>query len=246
MNRIWTVYMHIFPNGKKYIGITKLPPEKRWLNGKGYTKCGKRNSPMANAISKYGWENVEHSILFENLSFKEANEKEKELIAEYKTNSCKYGNQYGYNATDGGDGQHGHVMSPEAREKLSQNHKGLLAGEKHPASKAVACDGKEYVSVKEFAIFAGLKRETVKQWLNGKTNMPVYWYEKGLRYRDIKIPIKPQKRPHRKQVICDGVVFNSLTEASKYLQMDFRVVSSWLLGKIKIPQEYVDRGLSYV
>ena len=201
---------------------------------------------MANAIIKYGWENVEHLILFENLNHKEANEKEKELIAKHKTNSCRYGNKYGYNATDGGDGQHGHVMSSEAREKLSQNHKGLMTGENHPASKAVVCDGKEYVSVKEFATFAGLKREAVKQWLNGKNNMPVYWYEKGLRYRDITTPIKPQKRPHRKQVTCDGMIFNSLSEVSKYLQVDFRVVSPWLLGKIKMPQQYVDRGLNYV
>ena len=42
--------MHIFPNNKKYIGITKQTPEKRWENGKGY----KHNNYIQNAINKYG------------------------------------------------------------------------------------------------------------------------------------------------------------------------------------------------
>lgn len=238
--------MHIFPNKKKYIGITKQTPENRWLNGKGYTKCGKRNSPMANAIIKYGWENVEHKILCENLSFEEANAKEKELITKYKTNVCRYGSAYGYNATDGGDGNHGHVMSKEARAKLSENHKGLMTGENHPGSKAVVCDDKKYPSVKDFAQCVGLKRETVNHWLNGKTNMPIYWYNKGLKYRDIETNTKPQVKPHKKQVFCDGMIFNSLTDASKYLQEDFRRVSAWLLGINKMPKSYVARGLQYL
>ena len=30
--------MHIFPNGKRYIGITSRKPTERWHNGKGYKK----------------------------------------------------------------------------------------------------------------------------------------------------------------------------------------------------------------
>lgn len=29
----YKVYMHTLPNGKRYVGITKQEPEKRWLNG---------------------------------------------------------------------------------------------------------------------------------------------------------------------------------------------------------------------
>jgi hypothetical protein len=201
---------------------------------------------MANAIMKYGWQNIEHKILYKNLSFEEANAKEIELIAKYKTNSCRYGTIYGYNATDGGDGNHGHIMSKAAREKLSKNHTGLMVGEKHPLSKAVVCDNKEYPSIKEFAKCVGLKRETANHWLNGKTNMPIYWYNKGLKYRDIKTDIKPQVRPHKKQVFCDGKIFDSLTDASKYLQEDFRMVSIWLLDANKMPKHYIARGLRYL
>ena len=37
----YTVYCHIFPNGKRYVGITKQKPEYRWDNGNGYRNCTK-------------------------------------------------------------------------------------------------------------------------------------------------------------------------------------------------------------
>ena len=109
------VYVHIFPNGKKYIGITCKRPNDRWESGNGY----KEGSPMRNAINKYGWDNIEHVILFEGLTQEEACNKEIELIAEYKTNIHKYGNKYGYNMTDGGEGTFGHKVSEENKEKKS-------------------------------------------------------------------------------------------------------------------------------
>lgn len=32
-NKKYIVYMHIFPNGKKYIGMTGKKPSYRWENG---------------------------------------------------------------------------------------------------------------------------------------------------------------------------------------------------------------------
>ena len=67
------VYAHIFPNGKRYIGITSKHPNARWESGNGY----RDGSPIRNAINKYGWENFEHIILEENIdnSFKLSKEK---------------------------------------------------------------------------------------------------------------------------------------------------------------------------
>ena len=49
------VYIYTFPNGKKYIGQTAQPLEKRAKKGEGY-----KNSPAVyNAIKKYGWENID-------------------------------------------------------------------------------------------------------------------------------------------------------------------------------------------
>lgn len=38
MKNNYTVYMHIFPNNKVYIGITSRNPKYRWNNGKNYKK----------------------------------------------------------------------------------------------------------------------------------------------------------------------------------------------------------------
>ena len=32
----YSVYVHTFPNGKKYVGVTCLPVNARWSNGRGY------------------------------------------------------------------------------------------------------------------------------------------------------------------------------------------------------------------
>lgn len=91
------VYCHTNKiNGKRYIGITQNKPNRRWQNGYGYKD---RNSHFYNAIKKYGWENFEHIILEENLTRKEASEKEKYYIRLYNTNN----ENYGYNITSGGD-----------------------------------------------------------------------------------------------------------------------------------------------
>lgn len=51
INDNYTVYRHISPSGKVYIGITSMEPEKRWgKNGYGY----RRQKYFNNAIRKYG------------------------------------------------------------------------------------------------------------------------------------------------------------------------------------------------
>ena len=54
---------------KYYIGIScKKNLIERWgRNGEGY-----KVQPFYNAIQKYGWDNIEHKILFENLTVEEA------------------------------------------------------------------------------------------------------------------------------------------------------------------------------
>ena len=63
MEREYSVYCHTFPNGKRYIGISS-DCEKRWRNGKGYETQPK----MDRAIKKYGWDNFQHIIVYENLT----------------------------------------------------------------------------------------------------------------------------------------------------------------------------------
>lgn len=91
------VYMHINKiNGKRYIGITKNKPEKRWQNGYGY-----KRQIFYNAIKKYGWNNFEHIVLFEKISKDEACKKEIELISKYNSNDKRYGYNISYGGEDG-------------------------------------------------------------------------------------------------------------------------------------------------
>jgi len=91
----YKVYKHIFPNNKIYIGVTSLLKERRWQLGKGY----KRQIFLYNAIQKYGWENIKHEVIFENLTKEEAEQKEIELIKQYKSNQ----REFGYNIESGGN-----------------------------------------------------------------------------------------------------------------------------------------------
>jgi group I intron endonuclease len=115
--------MHISPSGKKYVGITsQKPPYKRWgRDGRGY-----KGQAFYNAIKKYGWDNIHHLILYENLTEKEAYKIEIGLINIYNTRNSKHG----YNVTIGGQGSNGHVMSEEGKERLRQLYTGRKLTEK--------------------------------------------------------------------------------------------------------------------
>lgn len=114
---MWKVYMHITPNGKKYIGITGRDTETRWKNGNGYYN----HKYFFNAIKKYGWKNIEHTVIFKNLTEEEAKEKEIQLIEKYQTTNRKYG----YNLTNGGSGRNGiGLVSEKQKEKQRINSRG--------------------------------------------------------------------------------------------------------------------------
>lgn len=135
-NNKYCVYIHICKiSNKSYIGITNQSPEKRWgKNGRRYLEKysnGEYVQPIfARALKKYpDWDNDwDHVIFMDNLSEEDAKQIEVILIALFKTNVCRYGSDYGYNCTDGGEGCSGRKASEETRKKLSESHK----GEKNP------------------------------------------------------------------------------------------------------------------
>lgn len=93
MTKSWCVYEHVFPNGKKYIGITSMLPEKRWNKGWGYCMQQK----IYRAVKKYGWENISHNVIVEGLSKEQADVIEQYLIKSQDTI------KNGYNITIGGE-----------------------------------------------------------------------------------------------------------------------------------------------
>lgn len=97
----YSVYEHIFPNGKRYIGISKQA-EKRWRNGDGYHAQTK----VHKAIQHYGWDNVKHNIIVDGVTKEQAETLEKYLIAALDTI------RNGYNITTGGEGINKGYLSP--------------------------------------------------------------------------------------------------------------------------------------
>lgn len=93
--RFYLIYKHTnLINNKVYIGQTCQKTRQRWNYGGGY----RHNAHFYAAIKKYGWNNFKHEILFTNLTKQQADELERQLIAEY--NACD--SQYGYNVARGG------------------------------------------------------------------------------------------------------------------------------------------------
>lgn len=135
MNRQYCVYKHTCPNGKVYIGITKQGAKRRWGNGHNYA----RQKLFYSAIKKYGWENIKHEILYNNINEKQAKEIEKKLIKEYKS----FDSEYGYNLSLGGEGTSGYKASIETRKKLSLAHKGQT-----PYNKGVPMSEEQKMKIK--------------------------------------------------------------------------------------------------
>lgn len=169
----YCVYKHTTPNGKAYIGITSINPLRRWKNGQGYN----RQERFFRAIIKYGWENIKHEILFAGLSKEEAEAKEIELIALYKTNKP----DYGYNIANGGHcvGQH----AEETLKKISEANKGVKNPNygKHPTEETrkkigeaqkiiVVCleTGQNFNSIREVEKLLGICHSTISACCKGK------------------------------------------------------------------------------
>lgn len=112
----YCVYMHTAPNGKRYIGITSKPPQKRWRNGTAYSS----NPHFCNAIQKYGWENFSHEVIFDRLTEEAAKRLEQILILTFRSSE----NKYGYNRSLGGESACGLRHSESTKKKMSESHKG--------------------------------------------------------------------------------------------------------------------------
>lgn len=124
----YTVYYHRNKiNNKIYVGITNQNVASRWKNGEGY----RRSPKFYSAIQKYGWDNFEHNILFENISCEDACYIEQLLISEYNLQD----NNYGYNIADGGqiNPMLNNHHSEESRMKMSKSQKNRFSNpENHP------------------------------------------------------------------------------------------------------------------
>lgn len=120
----WSVYEHISPSGKIYVGITSKKCSSRWGNsGKRYltrqSNGDYSHRYFAPAILKYGWDNFQHIIIATSLKEEEAKALEIKLITKYKNQKISY------NITDGGDGRLGTTFThkEESKKAISLHHR---------------------------------------------------------------------------------------------------------------------------
>ena len=222
----YKVYVHIFPNNKRYVGITRQDPQRRWQNGKGY-----KGQVVYEAIQKYKWHNIEHRILYDNLSKIDAEKYEIELIKEWKTTD----RNYGYNVENGGNINK--EISAETRQKLSEANKGQIP----------------WIKGKHHTEEAKLK--------NRNKHLGNTAWNKGIKFSDESRNkmSKAKKELYKsgwlpsncKKVVCKqtGQVFNSAREAARILGLNSGHVSSCCTGNRKSTGgynfEYLKGGGSY-
>lgn len=246
----YTVYMHITPSGKRYIGITQQEPKKRWRQGKGY----KENQPFSKAIKKYGWENIQHEIVAENLSKEEAGQMEKDLIQQYNTTNKNYGYNVCLGGEDGWVGVHhteeakkkmseakkgktyrkGYHLSEETKRKLSESHKGKYRGipvepkeikpyiRKRNGVKKVSTPRQYDENGK--IIFSEEHRKNMSKAMKGK------FRSEQVRENMSKAQVKT-KKPVR--CIDTGEVFESETAAMKHFNINKTLIGRTCKGKNK-------------
>jgi hypothetical protein len=114
------VYRHIRldKNEPFYVGIGKHEQDGEYPRAYNLVKeglLGYRSEMWKNIVVKT---EVRVDILFENMTWEEAKEKEKEFIALYGRKDSNTGTLV--NQTDGGDGWRGHGMKEETKEKIRQ------------------------------------------------------------------------------------------------------------------------------
>lgn len=173
-------------NNKKYIGITRRTLEERaGSNGCHYKGC----TAFYRAIQKYGFDSFERVLLFDELTEKDAKEKEIEMIIKYKTRNA----EFGYNISKGGDMpkdmdkennpfygkhhsekvkqmirylNHNRVWTEEQRNHMRE----IKSGDKSPAAKKVVRieDGKVYSCIKYAAQDVNVTQSKITDVLKGR------------------------------------------------------------------------------
>ncbi len=121
-------YVYIIQNNinlKVYVGKTN-DPKVRFLDHKktaerGFTKGRKTFSVIHKAIRKYGIGSFSFQLLEEFDNERDCLDAEKFWIELLRTNVNKFGNEYGYNLTDGGDGISGWHHTSEAKIKIGKS-----------------------------------------------------------------------------------------------------------------------------
>lgn len=206
------VYMHRLKlDGRVYIGQTCMSLKQRsGSNGCRYKNCTK----FYNAIQKYGWNNFEHIVLYQNLTLDEANRKEKELIEKY--NSINNG----FNLVAGG---RNHTWSEEDKKKMRQRN----LGNKNPNwGKPRSEETKRKIGqANRISQLGKFHTEETKQKMSqsNKKYQPIICVETGKKYDymiDAALDVSNKKQSGHIKEVCEGKRKTAFGYHWKYFEKD--------------------------
>lgn len=216
---MYSIYKHTSPSRKCYIGMTCQKPERRWRNGEGYREC----RAFYNAIKKYGWDNIKHEILEENLSFEDACKMEKHYISEY--DSLVNGN--GYNLETGGYANHS--VSDETRAKIST----AISRRKR---KPLTFEQKKRISDSRKGKKMPPKSAETRKKLSEANKGRVFSEEHCRHLSESKKGMYVgENNPRARKVVCveNNMVFNTINDAGIFINRSPKNIISCCRGRLK-------------
>ena len=230
----WIIYMYTFPSGKRYIGKTKRTlSERQGCNFNGYDSC----TVLWKAIQKYGVENIQQEILFENnMTDEYASRLEQICILLFKTNCNKFSTpKFGYNLTDGGEGLTGwhpdeerlEVLRTQMRE-FAEKRKGMHPTGETRRKQSEAKKGKPGHPMPEH-LRKKLSLANNKETMSEETRI-----RRAKVYEERKKPVVAIQRDTKEKI-----VFNSVEETSNFFNVSISTVTRWC-RKIRNPSVNYD------
>lgn len=206
-------------NGKVYIGQS-IDVYDRWYQHKYEAHRDRYNTLLYKAMRKYGIEKFEFEVIEE--CFPDKLSDLEQYYINYYHAYIGFENSNGYNMTIGGEGISGYTQTDEHIEKRVKQIRGKSSWNK----------GKHYhTGVHNYGednpFYGCHHTEKTKQNLSkqhlGKVTASLC-----------------------KQVICDNVVYQSISECARYYNVSISTMNDWLRGNRGMPQEFYDLGLNTI
>lgn len=212
------IYKLTSPNGKIYIGQTINKKQRKYhYNSKNF----KQQVKLWNNVNYYDWNPAETYEIIEVClcGF------EKEIINEREQYWIEYYDSFknGLNCNNGGHGNLGHKHSKESRLKMSESKKGV----KHPEWRNK--QKSEYTKGRKHSDKSKRKMSEVKlKNMNNETKLKI---SKGLKGN--KNGLGNKGTPKKVICITNGIIYNSIKEASDKLDLHQSNIVSVCKGKYK-------------
>lgn len=210
-------------NGKRYFGITRTAPKRRWAAGHGYQSSRHFNF----AIQKYGWDGFDHEIIADNLTKEQACAMERDYIARFKTTDARFG----YNLSEGGQsGAAGIVQSEETRAKKSAKLKGRTFTEEHRRKLSEAAKGRKFTEEHK----ANLSKARKGRKLTHEQKARISRANKGRKLtEEQREKIRESKRGMMRPVYCTetDMTYESVSAAARALGVSRSNLASTCKGK---------------